>query len=156
MKFESTQDLIEYVNIIGEDRLKTFEVTFKPIAASDFVPVVEVGVEYNITEGAVSIQTLSDAPTVRTGFDETLEENVIHVDSYDSVPMSCSTGKVSFLGRTIYTNVCESDDNGPVIYLNIMLNETHYRNVPFRLKKTATDEHNYIMLLNPKTLTSNE
>jgi hypothetical protein len=155
MKFSNTQELIEYVNIIGEDRLKTFDISFKPISVEDFVPTVEVPVSFNVFEGAVSIKSLSDAPTIKAEFDEALTENVLYVEDYNSVPMSCSTGKVTFLGRTIYTNVCESED-GPTIYLNVMLNETDYSKVPFKLKKTQDSDSDYIMQLNPKTLSPNE
>lgn len=155
MKFSNTQELIEYVNIIGEDRLKTFEITFKPIPAEDYVPTVEVPVPFNVSESAVSIKSFSDAPTIKATVDDALNENVLYVDDYDSVPMSCSTGKVTVLGRTIYTNVCESED-GPTIYLNVMLNEKDYSSVPFKLKKTQDSDSDYIMLLNPKTLSTNE
>lgn len=155
MKFESTQELIEYVNLIGEDRLKTFEISFKPISVEELVPTVEVPVSFNVFEGAVSIKSFSDAPTIKAGIDESLTENVLYVEDYDSVPMSCSTGKVSVLGRTIFTNVCESED-GPTIYLNVALNEADYSKVPFKLKKTQDSDSDYIMLLNPKTLSTNE
>ncbi|BBA65494.1 predicted ORF [Xanthomonas phage XacN1] len=155
MKFSNTQELIEYVSIIGEDRLKSFEITFKPISVEDNVPAVEVPVSFNVFEGAVSIKSFSDAPTIKAGIDEALTENVLYVEDYDSVPMACSTGKVTVLGRTIYTNVCESED-GPTIYLNVMLNEKDHSNVPFKLKKTHDSDSDYIMLLNPKTLSTNE
>lgn len=155
MKFSNTQELIEYINIIGEDRLQSFEITFKPISVEDNVSAVEVPVSFNIYEGTVSIKSFSDAPTIKVGIDEALTENVLYVEDYNSVPMACSTGKVTVLGRTIYTNVCESDD-GPTIYLNVMLNEKDHSNVPFKLKKTHDSNSDYIMLLNPKTLSSNE
>lgn len=155
MKFETAQELIEYVNIIGEDRLKTFDISFKPISVEELVPTVEVPVSFNVFEGAVSIKSFSDAPTIKAEIDEALNENVLYVEAYDSVPMACSTGKVTVLGRTIYTNICESED-GPTIYLNVALNETNYSNVPFKLKKTQGSDSDYIMLLNPKTLPTNE
>ncbi len=155
MKFSSTQELIEYVSIIGEDRLKKFEITFKPISVEDHVPAVEVPVNFNVFESAVSIKSFSDAPTIKAGIDESLTDNILYVDDYDSVPMACSTGKVTVLGRTIYTNVCESED-GPTIYLNVMLNECEYSSIPFKLKKTPDSNSDYIMLLNPKTLSLNE
>lgn len=155
MKFSNTQELIEYVNIIGEDRLKTFDISFKPISVEELVPTVEVPVSFNVFEGAVRIKSLAESPTIKAEFDEALTENVLYVDDYDSVPMSCSTGKVTLLGRIIYTNVCESED-GPTIYLNVMLNETDYSKVPFKLKKTQDSDSDYIMQLNPKTLSPNE
>jgi hypothetical protein len=155
MKFNTAQELIEYVNIIGEDRLKKFEISFTPINAEELVPTVEVPVEFNVSEGAVAISSLSDSPVIKAAMDDALDENVLYVEDYDSVPMSCSTGKVSFLGRTIYTNVCESE-NGPTIYLNVGLNEQQHLNVPFKIKKACDCDTDYIMLLNPKSLSKHE
>ncbi len=87
--------------------------------------------------------------------DDTLEENILYVESFNSVPYSCSTGKVSMFGRTLHCNICEADDTGPVIHLNIKLKEHTYHNIAFKLRKTPDDKPAYIMLLNPKSLTIN-
>lgn len=154
MKFNNTEELIEYVNAIGTDRLKQLEIMFTPIAVEEMVPTTEVPVTLNVYESAVSIQSLSDSPIIKAGMDDSLEENVLYVDGFDSIPFSCSTGKVSILGRTIFTNICENEE-GPIIHLNVKLNEKLYHNIPFKLKTQGNDS-DYIMLLNPKTLPTNE
>lgn len=157
MKFNTPEELIEYVNIIGADRLRTFEITFKPIDASEHVPVVDIN-EYIIpvSEGAVGITSLSDNPVVTALLNEELEDNIILVEDYESIPLSCSTGKVTLMGRSIFMNVCEAVENRPVIYLNVTLNEKTYQNVPFTLQKTQRGDSDYIMQLNPKKLPVNE
>ncbi len=153
MKFNTPEELIEYVNIIGADRLRTFDITFTALDASEYVPTVEVPVSMKtLEEGAVGIATLSDTPVIKAALDESLTENVLHVEAYDSIPLSCSTGKVTVLGRSIYLNVCEAVEDNPVVHLNVTLNEKTYYNVPFTLKKTQDSDSDYIMLLNPKTL----
>lgn len=151
MKFNTVQELIEYVHLIGDDCIQNYDISITPVVEMS-TPVTETK---TINEGAVSIHSFSDSPKVTAKLDESLEENVLYVEDYDSVPMSCSTGKVSLLGRTIYTNVCESE-TGPTIYLNVGLDEAHHLSIPFKLKKTCDNDSDYIMLLNPKTLSSNE
>ncbi|QDJ96502.1 hypothetical protein Xoosp13_316 [Xanthomonas phage Xoo-sp13] len=155
MKFDSTEALIEYLNIIGPERLKMLDITFTPINSSTKIDESCTGIS-EATEGDVKLLSLSDSPSVTSKFENDLDENVIFVESYESIPLSCSTGKVTFLGRSILTNVCESDDTGPVIYLQISLNEVEHTNVPFKLKKSADSKSDYIMLLNPKKLSSHE
>lgn len=154
MKFNTVKELIEYVHLIGDDCIKNFDITITPI--SDETPLPEIGVTTeSLHEHEVVIDSFSGSPNITASIDSTLDENVLYVDDYDSVPMSCSTGKVTVLGRTIYTNVCESD-LGPTIYLNIKLNETLHSSVPFKLKKTHDSKSDYIMVLNPKLLSKHE
>lgn len=161
MKFETTEALIEYINIIGNDRLKHFDIKFTPISETKDevnLPITEAvgGTDTDLKqEDSVSILSLSSSPSVTAKLVD-LEENVIYVDSYESIPLSCSTGKVSLLNRDIYCNVCEADESGPVIHLSIQINESKYANVPFKLKKSLDSNSDYIMLLNPKTLSSHE
>lgn len=157
MKFNTPEELIEYVNIIGADRLRTFEVTFKQIDAAEYVPVVEVPASLlNVSESSVGILSLSDSPVVTALLNEDAAEHFMFVEDYESIPLSCSTGKVTIMGRSIFMNVCEAEEDRPVIHLNVVINEKTYTNVPFTLKKTQGTDSDYIMQLNPKKLPLNE
>lgn len=147
MRFKNINEFIEYVNA-SEYNLNDFDISFAKIEE----PVVE----NVITEGSVGINSFSDSPQIKVQLNELVEENILFVESYESVPLSCSTGKVSVMGRTVYLNVCESEADNPVIYLNISLNETVYSRVPFKLKSSGSKTSDYIMILNPKSLLSNE
>ena len=136
MKFDTVQELIDYLTEAVD--LKKVEVSFTPIKTE------------NISEGTVLVESLSDSPSVLVEFDESLEENILVVESYESVPLACSTGKVNLLGRTIYASVCETVENSPVIHLNISHNEQKYSNTPFKL--VTTSDSDYIMRINPNTL----
>ncbi len=87
--------------------------------------------------------------------DSKLSENVLYVKEYTGIPHSCSTGKVSLLGREIYTNICE-DDSGATVYLNLLVEGVAHHNVPFRLKTTQDNDAGYILLINPEKLSTNE
>jgi len=148
MRFKNLNEFVEYITSI-ECNLNEFDITFTKVETPIEKPSM-------VTEGDVGIRSFSDAPTIRAQFDESITENILYVESYQSVPLSCSTGKVNLLGRTIYTNICESEENSPVIYLNVSLNEQDYKNVPFKLISSPTKDSEYIMVLNPKTLATDE
>ena len=158
MKFNSIEELFEYSKITHPEHGKEFNV--KLIISSDgsvdlhpdSKNVEEIEVIPQKIEESVGILSFSESPNVIAGLLDNINENVLYADEFESVPFSCSTGRVVTMGRTIFTNICENDDTGPVIYLNIKLNETVHTNVPFKLKKTPTNETGYIMLLNPKSL----
>ncbi len=105
-----------------------------------------------VTECDVGISTLSDAPMIKAKISEN-SENILFVENYESIPLSCGTGKVTFMGRTIYAGICESEENSPEIHLNIKIDNRQYNSVPFRLKKSNDSETPYIMVLNLNSIT---
>lgn len=157
MKFSNIEEAVNFVKSLGEDRIASYEFSVNLLESVEPVQVtaVEEAPAVEILEESVGIASLSSTPEVTASLDKTLEENVLYVESFDSVPYSCSTGKVSMFGRTLHCNICEADDTGPVIHLNIKLHEHIYHNVAFKLRKTGDEKPAYIMLLNPKTLTLN-
>lgn len=154
MKFNNSDELIQYIKTIGEN-IVNFDIAFSPIV-EDQTPLPEVVIPDIISEAHVSLLSLSNNPKILSKIDESISEHTLQVSDYSSVPFSCSTGKVSILDRTILTNICESDDSGPVIYLDISVNGDTHHNVPFKLNKTVGDSSDYIMQLNPKLLTDDK
>lgn len=155
MKFNNINEMVEYFKLIGGDKFHELDITVTKLNES--AATVETVVEQPPVklEESIRIETLSDSPLVMAGLDSELSHNQLFVEGYESIPFACSTGQVTFMGRKIFTNICE-DEHGPTIYLNITLNEKFYQNVPFKLKSAADKKSDYIMLLNPKILAANE
>lgn len=145
MRFSSVTDLLEYIYSIDAGTISEYDIRF----VKDSSPIVEE------ISNTVKILSLSDSPEIKTKSDKKLDENVLYVDDYTSIPNACSTGKVEFMGREIFTNICE-DDSGSVIYLNLSLNEEVHHGVPFRLRKTIDNKSGYILMINPEKLSNHE
>lgn len=155
MKFNNIDEAMEYFKLIAGDKFHELDITIAKIneSAAPIEAVVEQ--PFIKLEESIRIETLSDSPLVMAGVDNELQHNVLFVEGYESIPFACSTGQVTFMGRKIFTNICE-DEHGPTIYLNITLKEKFHQNVPFKLKSSADKKSDYIMLLNPKILAANE
>lgn len=129
MRFSTLDELLEYVKGLDADAISEYDIRFTRNSET----IVESNAPLKST---IKIMSLSDGPEVEVSMDATLVENVLYVDEYNSIPNACSTGKVKFMGREIYTNICE-DDSGSVIYLNLSLNENSHHNVPFRFTEVT-------------------
>lgn len=148
MRFQNNQELLNYIENI---QVSDFEINFTKIneglteseilkATPSTRPLIE----------SVALHSLASRPLVNVLVDTTVTENVLYVDEFESIPFTCSTGKVSLLGTSLYMNLCESDGTGPVVHMDILVNETVHHNIPFKLKKS--EEKSYILVLNPDTL----
>lgn len=145
MRFSTVNELLEYVYAIDAGDISEYDIRF----LKDSKPVVEE------VSSTIKLLSLSGEPEMNVKADISLDEHVLYVDDYTSVPNACSTGKVEFMGREIFTNICE-DDSGSVIYLNISLNENIHHGVPFRLHKTYDNKSGYILMINPEKLSKHE
>lgn len=158
MRFNNPEELINYANSLGES-IKDFDIVFTLTdtgTIKESISVEVVDVPEIVTEMDVQLTSLSNNPVIVSKIDESIVAHVLEVVDYSSVPFSCSTGKVSFMERTIFTNICESDTDGATISLDIKIGESTHRNVPFRLEKTSGKTSDYIMKLNPKLLPTHE
>lgn len=145
MRFSSVNELLEYVYAIDAGTISEYDIRF----VKDSTPIVEE------KSNTIKLLSLSDEPEMDAKVDLNLDEHVLYVDDYTSIPNACSTGKVEFMGREIYTNICE-DDSGSVIYLNLSLNENVHHGVPFRLRRSHDNKSGYILMINPEKLSTHE
>lgn len=77
----------------------------------------------------ISIKSLSDSPVVTAEFSD---ENVIFVESCDSIKNSCSTAKVKLFDSEIYCNVCNMDGINH-INLDVLLENGQKKNLCFKV-----------------------
>lgn len=87
----------------------------------------------------IGINSLGGTPIVKAIRDSSLTENILYVNSFESIPNSCGTGKISFMNREFYSNVCEMNDQAHIT-LSIMETDGSYHNVDFRLVENADTE----------------
>lgn len=148
MKFNTIDEMVAEINRITEGKIEDFDVDIK--LQKTITESIGPQLPYK-GEKQVQIASLGGNPTVTVKIDETLEENVLYVKSYESVPLSCGTGKIAFMGREIFANVCEANEGSPTINLNIQEGDKTVMKT-FRLKLNETaDDSKYIMLLNSKS-----
>lgn len=145
MKFNTIEEMVEAINTLCEGNIENFEFEIK--ACKIEKPVINES-----TTKAVTIASLGGNPIVEARVDDAFGENVLFVKSFESIPMSCGTGKVAFMGREVYTNICEADEAGPTINLAVIEDGT-YSTKTFRLKLIESDTtnlHEHVMILSNK------
>jgi hypothetical protein len=124
MRFDSLDDLIRYI-VTENINLKYSDVEFKTNLNADEKPAEEPKKEAI----EVKIGSFYDKPVVEATIGD---ENILFVESYDALSNACGSGKVTLLGRTITTNLCEMDNVAHITLAIDMPGNVNY-NVDFKL-----------------------
>lgn len=148
MKFNTIDEMTQEIQRITEGNIADFEIDIRvqKVVNESFGPKPR-----DTSEKQVQITSLGGDPTVTVKIDESLDENVLYVKSYESVPLSCGTGKIAFMGREIFANVCEANEGAPTINLNIREgDEVVSKTFRLKLNESAPDSK-YVMIFNSKS-----
>lgn len=147
MKFNTIEEMITEMQRITEGNIADFDIDIRvqKIVNESFGPKPK-----EVSEKQVQVASLGGDPTVTVQIDESLDENILFVKSYESIPLSCGTGKISFLGREIFANICEANEGAPTVNLNIREgDEVVSKTFRLKLNESASDSK-YVMILNSK------
>lgn len=128
MKFSNVRELLEYIknntNYTSDDDISHLE--------------------FNITESEAVMESLVEEPeqllevAFETFYDNKSmvfkkgSENLLVVESVDSIPNTCGTAKVVLAGRVLMTNVCEMDGI-PTAKFDVSVDSKRMTNVTFKL-----------------------
>lgn len=148
MKFNTIEEMTQEIQRITEGNIADFEIDIRlqKIVNESFGPK-----EKEVSERVVQIASLGGDPSVTVQIDESLDENVLFVKSYESIPLSCGTGKIAFMGREIFANVCEANEGAPTVNLNIREgDEVVSKTFRLKLNESAQDSK-YVMIFNSKS-----
>jgi hypothetical protein len=127
MKFENLEKLLKYIITENID-LAHSEVEFK----SSIVEAIED--EPVTVSTKVTIDCLSESPIINVVYGS---DNVLYVDSYESLKNACGSGKISLLGKEIMTNLCEMDNEA---HVTLPINfEDGTKNIEFKLAISCND-----------------
>ena len=129
MKFSSIDELVRY--IVAENiNLQYSDVEFKTdLSAKEGFDETQKPKEHAKEAIEVKINSFYDKPVVEATLGD---ENILFVESYDALSNSCGSGKVTLLGRTITTNLCEMDNVAHITLAIDMLGNVNY-NVDFKI-----------------------
>lgn len=132
MKFKNIDELVRY--IIDENiNLNYTDIEFN-------TNLNESSITNNISKNIIEIKlfSLSDQPVCEA---ELGDENILYVESYESLKNICGAGKICMFGKTILSNICEIDD---VAHLNMLIdfNKNNNYNIPFKLKLLSEKPEN--------------
>jgi hypothetical protein len=122
MKFNNLEELLKYV-VHENINLKYTDIEFKTdITESTQTKPVDGPI-------FVSMKMFHDSPILEA---KMADENVLYVDSFESLKNLCGAGKISLLGKELTVNLCEMDDEAHVT-LPIGFSDEDTRSIEFKL-----------------------
>lgn len=139
MYFDNIKQLLEYIENEELD-LSQYNIRF---IKEDRLPVNTDDVD-NPKNVSISFMSLSDKPVMEAAIGD---ENILYVESFESIPNACGVGKIQFMGKTLLTNICEMDGESHIT-LPIDIDNKGIYNVTFKLKELSekSDGSSFLIL----------
>lgn len=127
MKFNNLEELVKYIFTENID-ISNVDIDFVDGRTTS---LSEENTSLPVVELQATIECLSESPLLNINYGD---ENILYVQSYESLKNSCGAGKITIFDKEIMTNLCEMENEAHVT-LPIKVGDI-IKNVEFRLSVT--------------------